>query len=133
METSTIQIKVRGYHLDLYGHVNNARYLEFLEEARWTHYEGRVSKEEFESNRWAFVVVNININYRHPATVGDVIRIETGIKNAGKRSIVMQQRIFLNDTDTLVVEADVTYVIVDGNTNSAIPIDGRLREILVGE
>ncbi len=29
------QIKVRGYHLDVYQHVNNARYLEFLEEARW--------------------------------------------------------------------------------------------------
>ena len=29
------QIKVRGYHLDGYQHVNNARYLEFLEEARW--------------------------------------------------------------------------------------------------
>lgn len=26
-------IKVRGYHLDVYQHVNNARYLEFLEEA----------------------------------------------------------------------------------------------------
>ena len=26
------QIKVRGYHLDVYQHVNNARYLEFLEE-----------------------------------------------------------------------------------------------------
>ena len=28
-------IKVHGYHLDVYQHVNNARYLEFLEEARW--------------------------------------------------------------------------------------------------
>ncbi len=28
------QIKVRGYHLDVYQHVNNARYPEFLE-ARW--------------------------------------------------------------------------------------------------
>lgn len=27
------QIHVRGYHLDGYGHVNNARYLEFLEES----------------------------------------------------------------------------------------------------
>ena len=31
----TTDITVRGYHLDLYRHVNNARYLEFLEEARW--------------------------------------------------------------------------------------------------
>ncbi len=32
-------IKVRGYHLDIYQHVNNARYLEFLEEARWSYLE----------------------------------------------------------------------------------------------
>lgn len=31
MQTRT-PIKVRGYHIDLYSHVNNARYLEFLEE-----------------------------------------------------------------------------------------------------
>ncbi len=31
-------IRIRGYHLDGYGHVNNARYLEFLEEARWAYF-----------------------------------------------------------------------------------------------
>jgi len=25
------EIKVRGFHTDMFGHVNNARYLEFLE------------------------------------------------------------------------------------------------------
>ena len=34
-----IRIKVRGYHLDVFQHVNNARYLEFLEEARWTYFD----------------------------------------------------------------------------------------------
>lgn len=29
------QIKVRGYHLDVYQHVNNARYTGSLREARW--------------------------------------------------------------------------------------------------
>ncbi|MDK4536586.1 acyl-CoA thioesterase, partial [Kingella kingae] len=28
-------ISVLNYHLDGYAHVNNARYLEFLEAARW--------------------------------------------------------------------------------------------------
>ena len=28
------KLKIRGYHLDVYQHVNNARY-RFLEEARW--------------------------------------------------------------------------------------------------
>ena len=30
----TTQMKVRGFHEDRFGHVNHARYLEFLEEGR---------------------------------------------------------------------------------------------------
>ena len=30
---SSIEIKIRGYHADMFGHVNHARYLEFMEEA----------------------------------------------------------------------------------------------------
>ena len=45
MKESITAIKVRGYHADLYGHVNNARYLELLEEARWNHFENSVDKE----------------------------------------------------------------------------------------
>ena len=31
----TTNIKVREYHLDQHGHVNNVRYMEFLEETRY--------------------------------------------------------------------------------------------------
>lgn len=37
--SSVIVLKVRGYHVDVFGHVNHARYLEFLEEARWAFFE----------------------------------------------------------------------------------------------
>lgn len=39
-------IKVRGYHLDIYQHVNNARYLEFLEEGRWAAFEKNLDIEQ---------------------------------------------------------------------------------------
>jgi acyl-CoA thioesterase FadM len=39
MAENTIKLTVRGYHLDGYNHVNNARYLEFLEEARWQYFD----------------------------------------------------------------------------------------------
>ncbi|MEY3443375.1 MAG: hypothetical protein RLZZ519_1656, partial [Bacteroidota bacterium] len=80
MKESITEIKVRGYHADLYGHVNNARYLELLEEARWNHFENSVDSEEFKRNGWAFVLVNININYRKPALPGDVLYIHTSYK-----------------------------------------------------
>ena len=34
MDFST-DINIRGYHIDVFGHMNNARYLELMEEARW--------------------------------------------------------------------------------------------------
>ena len=33
------EIKIRGYHTDQFGHVNHARYLEFMEEGRWVYFE----------------------------------------------------------------------------------------------
>lgn len=69
-------IKVRGYHLDLYGHVNNARYLEFLEEARWAYFEATHGLEWFTESGLAFVVVNININYRRPAFMNEQLVVD---------------------------------------------------------
>ena len=56
----TTHIKVRGYHLDLYSHVNNARYLEFLEEARWSFFEDKSDLPRFMKSGLALIVVNIN-------------------------------------------------------------------------
>lgn len=132
MKSEKTSIKIRGYHLDLYGHVNNARYLELLEEARWDYYDGRMDYKEFEQKGWAFVIVNININYRSPAVLGDIVEIKTSLKDAGKRSIVLHQLVGKAGSDKTVVEADVTFVILDMKTGKALPIEGELREVLVG-
>ncbi|WP_180342823.1 thioesterase family protein, partial [Aeromonas veronii] len=60
------QIKVRGFHIDVYQHVNNARYLEFLEQARWEWLDGEEAFQWMSRNHIAFIVVNINISYRKP-------------------------------------------------------------------
>ncbi len=56
------EIKIRGYHTDLYRHINNARYLEFLEEGRWQLLEDYFDLEEFMKKGFMFFVVNINIS-----------------------------------------------------------------------
>lgn len=126
----TTFIKVRGYHLDLYSHVNNARYLEFLEEARWSFFEDRADLPRFLSSGLALIVVNINIDYRHPATMGHELAIETRVKSLGTRSAVMHQRVLLKGSETLVAEADVTFVVFDGKQNKAVALDGDLRDIM---
>jgi len=123
-------IKVRGYHLDLYGHVNNARYLEFLEEARWSFFEECSDLPWFLQCGLALIVVNINIDYRHPATMGDELLVHTSVKSLGNRSAVMHQRVCLAGSDKLVAEADVTFVVFDAQQNKAVALDGKLKELL---
>ncbi|QDQ26322.1 acyl-CoA thioesterase [Chitinimonas arctica] len=131
MSTSTpahlTDIKVRGYHLDLYGHVNNARYLEFLEEARWGFTEEYGSLAYFSEAGLAFVIVNINIDYRRPAMMGEHLSIATAMSKIGSRSAVIHQVVYLKGTDTKVAEADVTFVIFDAGKGGAIPFEGELR------
>jgi len=126
----TTLIKVRGYHLDLYSHVNNARYLEFLEEARWSLFEERGDLPKFLASRLALIVVNINIDYRYPATMGDELKIESSVKSISNRSTVIQQWVRLAGSDTVVAKADVTLVAFDGAQNKAVQIDGELKTLL---
>jgi thioesterase III len=129
MRKTVTEIPIRGYHADQYGHVNNARYLEFLEEGRWHHYEG-ILDQEFAREGWAFVVVNINISYRHPAVPGDTVSLHTQVSTVNSRSMVIHQDLFLKGSTTKVAQADVTFVILDTVKKSVVPLEGRLLEIL---
>lgn len=125
-----ITIKVRGYHLDLYRHVNNARYLEFLEEARWSFLEKQGDLQRLEQRGYGFAVVNINISYRRPAYMGEILEIRSSLKSIGRRSAVMHQLVTLQATQTVVAEADVTFVIVEMRTEQAAILEGELRSML---
>ncbi|MBB5019385.1 thioesterase-3 [Chitinivorax tropicus] len=124
------QIRVRGYHLDVYQHVNNARYLEFIEEARWAYFEENGVLTKCVAQGLSFIVANININYRRPALLNEALEIRTGIKALNRRSGVLSQVIYLQGTEKLIADAEVTFVLYDVKQEKAIPIDGELLESL---
>lgn len=126
----TTNIKVRGYHLDLYGHVNNARYLEFLEEARWALMEQRPELAALHQRGLSFVVVNINIDYRRPATIGDELVITSRWAHVGDRSMSFDQLVTRAGTNEVVAQAKVTFVLVDSASGRPVVIDDELRAAL---
>ncbi|ASG63985.1 TPA: YbgC/FadM family acyl-CoA thioesterase [Kluyvera ascorbata] len=124
------QIKVRGYHLDVYQHVNNARYLEFLEEARWDGLENSAGFQWMSAHHIAFVVVNININYRRPAVLGDVLTVTSKVEQLNGKSGVLSQVVTLNPEGQVVADALITFVCIDLKTQKALPLEGELRQHL---
>lgn len=123
-------IKVRGYHLDIYQHVNNARYLEFLEEARWGYLEDNGDVEFFQKLGLAWVIVNININYREAATMGHTLQISTRFSKIGSKSAMVRQEVRIKGSDTLAADADITFVCLDQKTGKAVAIEGALKQRL---
>ena len=126
----TIKIKVRGYHLDMYQHVNNARYLEFLEEARWNYVESKLDLQEWAKKGFGFVVVNININYRRPATLNQILEIKSEMARISHKSATIKQQIFLDGTTLVIADAEVTFAIVDIHSGKAVALEGETKEIL---
>lgn len=122
-------IKVRGYHLDVYQHVNNARYLEFLEEARWEWLENEAGFRWMTENNIAFIVVNININYRSPAVLGDKLRIDSQMVQLNGKSGVLSQKVTQDPAGTPVADALLTFVCVDLKTQRALPLEGNCVRI----
>ena len=124
------KIKVRGYHVDNFRHVNHARYLEFFEDGRWAYTEHNRHVGDLFMNLQKkgiiHVVVNIKINYRKGAAVGDILRIETDIMKADSKSYTMSQKAFLGDTDTVAVDAEVTNVFIDKKAEKVIEMNDEI-------
>ncbi|MBI6548770.1 acyl-CoA thioesterase [Xenorhabdus lircayensis] len=124
---STI-IKVRGYHIDLFQHVNNVRYLEFMEAARWDLLTEDDTLEWLNSKNIGFVVVNININYRYPAVVTDELEVRSSMQELGNKSGIFFQEITRLNDNQIIADALTTFVCIDLKTQKALVLEGELRE-----
>ncbi|SEG42279.1 acyl-CoA thioesterase [Billgrantia desiderata] len=128
---SRVTLRVRGYHLDGYGHVNNARYLEFLEEGRWGYFDDRPDlARHFASGDPALVAVNLNINYRQAAVAGDDLEVLTRIADLSSRSARMYQEIRRIGDGKQIADADLTFVLLDVRAKQAMAIEGDILQAL---
>ncbi|MET8683635.1 thioesterase family protein [Streptomyces sp. NPDC004732] len=71
MPKFTYPIPLRWADADSYGHVNNSRYLTFLEEARTRMVQELLPTDETERRRHAFVVQQSVIEYKTPLDYRD--------------------------------------------------------------
>jgi len=131
MKHKITEIVVRSFHLDMYHHVNNARYLEFLEEARWNYYAKVYENEWIVQEKISFIIHNINITYRSPAVVGDTIVIYTNLKELGNVKLTVYQKLVQKSNGKVIAEADVSFVAVDMKKNRPIGLKGKVRELLM--
>lgn len=120
MEVS-LEIVVRCTEIDVNGHVNNAKFVEYLEWGREEWYDRQsFTYERLHALGAITVVVNINLNLRQACHQGDVLRIVTWPQRRGRTSFALAQRI--ERADGPVADAVITIVTVAPDTRKPCPL-----------
>lgn len=130
MEAS-IEILVRSTEIDVNGHVNNAKYLEYLEWGREEWYEkAKLDYNTFLTMGVQTVTVNINVNYRKECVQNDRLTIITKPEKVGRTSFILKQEI-INQWGELVCDALVTSVAMDSETRKSRQVPDELARLFI--
>jgi acyl-CoA thioester hydrolase len=106
------RLVVRSYECDMYGHVNNAVYLNYLELARHAYLrDNGVVVQDLHAAGHGLLIARLAIDYRRPAVMDDELLVSTRPVRKGRVGGVLAQRI--TRAGELVAEAEVTWVCVD--------------------
>ncbi|MFO0890609.1 MAG: thioesterase family protein [Isosphaeraceae bacterium] len=125
METS-LEIIVRPTEVDVNGHVNNAKYVEYLEWGREEWYERNgLPYEKLHALGAITVTVNITLNFRLECRQGERLTIVTRPHRVGRTSYVLQQEIRKADR-AVAADGAVTLVTIDPSTRKSRPLPDEL-------
>ncbi len=93
------QVTIHEAHLDTFGHVNNAKYLELYEQARWDLITNNgYGLDEIKKLKIGPVVLEVNLNFKREITNREVITIESTPKQLDHPLIMeINQRMLKSD------------------------------------
>ncbi|NLK52087.1 MAG: acyl-CoA thioesterase [Syntrophomonadaceae bacterium] len=123
-------LKVRNYHIDAYGHVNSAVYLNFLEEARTTFLEEMgVSIEDLLKQGIFIYLADIAVQFKKPAQLGDQLEIWGWYDEVKKVKLCWRQEIVNSVSGELIAVARTTGAFL--KQGKIIPIPPEIRQKLL--
>ena len=113
------KVKVRGYELDSYKHLNNAVYFNYLEQARWEIVNETGLYKYLTENGLMLVIIENHIKYIREAVLFDELEIQTIIKKE-LPYIVFYNVIENTNTKLKIAKASVKALLIN---NERTPVD----------
>jgi acyl-CoA thioester hydrolase len=127
-------VEVRFADTDAMGHVNNARYLTYIEIARAAYYEtatGRPLPLGAHGAEEGMILADVRIAFRAPAFYGETLTVESRVSRLGRTSFSMEHRVTAPTSRygdaRLIAVAESVLVTYDYTAERPIPIPNALR------
>ena len=124
--------EIRFVDIDAFGHVNNAHYLTYFEQARVKYFDDVVGWK-YDWSKQGIILARAEINFVMPVLFRDDVKIMTRCSRLGNKSFDMEYVLVKAENDNEVVLADGKTVMVafDYATNQSIPIPDLWKKVLI--
>jgi acyl-CoA thioester hydrolase len=125
-------IYVRWADMDALGHVNNAKFLTYLEQAR-INYFNDLNLWDGNLSELGLIMARIVLDYKLPLAFGDEVHVFTRCSRFGTRSLDTEQLILRvkGDQTEIAAQGTITAVVYDYQKNQSAPIPDSWREIVL--
>jgi acyl-CoA thioester hydrolase len=122
-------VEVRYGDLDPQGHVNNAKHLTYLEQARIAYLIelGLFTKDQ-SFMEIGVILADLHITYLAPIYFGEQIKVGVHISKLGNKSMTWEQNIVDAETGKVLAKGEVIMVTYDYKAEKTIPIPQEWRE-----
>ena len=127
----THRLEVRFRDCDPLGHVNNAVYLTYLEQARfglWRRMWG-LSPETLPAQTPGVILARAEVDYKYPARFGDQLEIRIFLARIGRTSFTYTYEV-ADAAGRIVAAATTVQVMYDYKTARPVPIPDDIRGML---
>jgi acyl-CoA thioester hydrolase len=122
-------IEVRYGDLDPQGHLNNAKYLTFFEQARVRYmiHLGLYTQDQ-SFMKVGVIVADAHIAFLAPIHFGDDVKVGVRTSKLGNKSMTIEQNIVNNASDQEMAKGEVVTVTFDYQSKQTISIPEEWRE-----
>lgn len=128
-----MEIRVYYEDTDAGGVVYYANYLKYFERARTEYLRDRgFSVEALARRGFIFPVVHVEVDYRAPAVLDDLLRVETAVLEVKNSSFMIAHRVLRSADGKLLVEGKVKFACV-GPEKRPKPLPEAIIQVLKDE
>jgi acyl-CoA thioester hydrolase len=125
------RLEVRFRDCDSMGHVNNAVYLTYLEQARFAHWRSLwgVGTPQVPAGMPGVILARVECDYQRPAKYGDLLDVRLTVRELGRTSFKYEYEI-VDEEGRTVVTAKTVQVMYDYAAEKPVPIPDAIRALL---
>ena len=119
------ELKVRPDDIDMFNHVHNSKYFDYVLAARYDQMEAfyKMPMESFLESGFGWVVRTAHVDFKRPLILGDVIKVRTGILTINEKGCRVQFEIETVRSGKIASDGYFDYVLIDINSGKGCKVN----------